>query len=73
MLNLAGMLTSSQSYEVTMKPTGMSKKAGKTRRPEYVCKVIADDKNHAARIAREHAAIEGFNGYAITKIKEIQQ
>lgn len=60
-------------FEITMKPTGMSRAKHGVTRPEFSLATDADDKNHAARIAREHAATEGFNGYAITKIKEIKQ
>lgn len=60
-------------YEVIMKPISMSKKAGKTRRPEYRVSVEASGSNEAALVARRTAESEGFAGYAITKIKEIEQ
>lgn len=61
-------------FEVLMKPTGMSKKYnGKRRAPEYLVSLWADDSMDAAQKARATAEIEGFSGYAITKIKEVQQ
>lgn len=57
-------------FEVVMKPTGMSRA---NRRPEYEISLEADDKNAAAMAARKTAESEGFKGYAITKIKEVQQ
>jgi len=62
------------SFEIHMKPTGMSKfKNGVRRVAEYVVTVTTDDKNEAAAIARSQAEAEGFGGYAITKIKEVTQ
>jgi hypothetical protein len=59
-------------FEVLMKPVGMSKRT--TRRcPEYLANVEAADANEAAAIARQAAAIEGFNNYAVTKIKEARE
>ena len=57
-------------YDITMKPTAMSKAKF---RPEYEISLEADDKNTAAMTARKTAEKEGFKGYAITKIKEVQQ
>ena len=59
-------------FDVTMKSTGMSKKAGKTRRPEYIITVQAGDKEEAGRIARTMAEADGFTGYAITRISEVR-
>lgn len=61
-------------YDVTLKPTGMSrKKNGQHRRTECVIRIAATDTNEAARLARQQAESEGFAGYAITKIKEVSQ
>ena len=57
-------------YDITMKPTAMSKAKF---RPEYEISLEVEDKNAAAMAARKTAQTEGFNGYAITKIKEVQQ
>lgn len=57
-------------FEVILKPTAMSKAKF---RPEYKISLEAEDKNSAAIAARKTAEIEGFKGYAITKIKEVQQ
>ena len=60
-------------FEILMKPTAMSRnKAGKARLPEYTTIIDASDKNAAVMFARNAAAIEGFAGYAITKIKELR-
>jgi len=59
-------------FDVTLKSTGMSKKAGKARRPEYLITVTAGDKEEAGRIARTMAEAEGFTGYAITRIMEVR-
>jgi len=58
-------------FDVLLKPTGLAKR---TRRlcPEYLISVEADDKNAAAMMARNSAAIEGFKNYAVTKIKELR-
>jgi len=76
MLNLHEMLKAPEKrkqmmpkFEIQMKPTGMSKSRS---RPEYMITIEADDKELAVSEARRIAAIEGFNGYAITKIKEIE-
>jgi hypothetical protein len=55
-----------------MKSTGMSRKNGKARRPEYIVTVTAGDKEEAARVARTMAESEGFTGYAITRIMEVR-
>lgn len=61
-------------FDVTLKPTGMSRFKNGVRRPaECVYRIDVEDTNEAARIAREHAQAEGFSGYAITKIKEIEK
>lgn len=61
-------------YEITMRPTGMSRTKRGMPRPELVLKIDdAHDTADAVKQAREQAAIEGFNGYAITKIKEVQK
>ena len=73
MLNLSGMVKApGQQWDVTMKSTGMSKKNGKARRPEYLITVQAGDKEEAARAARTMAEAEGFTGYAITRIAEVR-
>jgi hypothetical protein len=60
-------------FEITMRPTGMSRTKRGMPRPELAMIFTADDTADAVRQAREQAAAEGFNGYAITKIKEITQ
>lgn len=61
-------------FDVTLKTTGMSRFKNGARRPsECVYRVDAPGPNEAARIAREHAQAEGFSGYAITKIKEVEK
>lgn len=61
-------------FDVTLKPTGMSRYKNGVRRPsECVYRIDAEDTTEAARVAREQAQAEGFSGYAITKIKEVQQ
>jgi len=73
MLNLSGMVKApGQHWDVTMKSTGMSRKNGKARRPEYIVTVTAGDKEEAARVARTMAESEGFTGYAITRIMEVR-
>lgn len=73
MLNLQGITRSLQRFEVVMKPTGMSKrKKGVTRTAEVLYELTAENKEQAAAEARKAASIEGFNGYAVTKIKEIR-
>jgi hypothetical protein len=46
-------------------------KSGKIRIAEYEINVFADSKQEAAIAAREAAAAEGFNGYAITRLIEV--
>lgn len=72
MLNFTGVARAPIRFEVTMKPTGMSRKAMRMR-PEYVTTISASDRQEATDSARKQAAAEGFAGYAITKIKEIKQ
>lgn len=61
------------TFEVSMKPTGMSRTKNGRRRPEFSVVVKANDSNAAVSVARNIAEAEGFNGYAITKIKEIKK
>lgn len=58
-------------FEVSMKPTGMSRTKNGRRRPEFTVVVEAKDSGAAVTVARDIAEAEGFNGYAITKIKEV--
>lgn len=60
-------------FEVTMKPAGMTRSKHGRRRPEYACTVDADDRADACAKARESASANGFDGYAITEIKEKTQ
>jgi hypothetical protein len=59
------------NFVITMKPSGMSRKSGKSRIAECEYVIDANSKEEAVSEARKSAAAEGFNGYAITKIKEI--
>ena len=59
------------TFVVTMKPSGMSRKNGKSRIAECEYVIDAGSKEEAITEARKAAQAEGFNGYAITKIKEI--
>lgn len=61
------------AFEVSMKPTGMSRTKNGRRRPEFSVVVEATDSSAAVFAARDIAEAEGFNGYAITKIKEVSQ
>lgn len=60
-------------YEIIMKPSGMSRTKRGMPRPELALFITAGDQTEAVRLAREQASAEGFNGYAITKIKEYKQ
>ena len=57
-------------YDITMKPTAMSKAKF---RPEYSVLLEAKDMDSAVIAASASADAEGFRGYAVTKIKEIMQ
>lgn len=59
-------------FEVTLKPTAMSRKVNRMC-PECVYLLTARDRDAAAQQARSQAAIEGFANYAITKVREIKQ
>lgn len=60
-------------FQILMKPTALAKNYGKARGMEYLLDLEADDRNHAAAEARKTADAEGFRGYAITQIKEMNQ
>lgn len=60
-------------YAITMKPTALAKNYGKARGAEYLLDLEADDRNHAAAEARKTADLEGYRGYAITKITAVPQ
>ena len=60
-------------YAITMKPTALAKNYGKARGMEYLLDLEADDRDQAVIEARKTADAEGFRGYAITKIKEMNQ
>lgn len=60
------------NFEVTLKPTGMSRKVLRIT-PECVYLLAAEDRDAAARKAREAAEFEGFSHYAITKVREVKQ
>lgn len=60
-------------FEIAMKPTGMSRFKNGKRRPEAFYRVEADSTSDAALKAREWAEFDGFDGYAITSIKEVEK
>ena len=55
-------------FEITMKPTGMSRAKF---RPEYMLSLVEKDRDSAAVVARAAADAEGFRGYAVTSVKEV--
>lgn len=72
MLNIQGMTKAPISFDVTLKPVGMSSKV-KRLSPECIYSVIAFDRDSAAQKARDLAAFEGFKNYAVTNVREVKQ
>ena len=58
-------------FEITMKPTGMSRFKNGKRLHEISYRLSAGDTNEAAQKARHAAEVDGFEMYAITKIKDV--
>ena len=72
MLNLTNMVKAPITFDVTLKPVGMSRKV-KRLPPECIYSVTASDRDAAAQQARSMASAEGFNNYAVTNVREVKQ
>lgn len=72
-MTFAGMLKSIQQWDVTLKRAGMRKyKDGVERPPQAVFRVSAEDREGAVKEARAAASGLGYDGYAITSVKEVR-
>jgi len=60
-----------KQFEILMKPTGIAKRNARVC-PEYLTTIEASSKEEAVSAARIAAEREGFQWYAITKVKEVQ-
>ena len=72
MLNFTGVAMAPIRFEITMKPTGMSRKAMRMC-PEFVIELTATSREQATHQARRDAEVSGFKNYAITKVREIKK
>ena len=71
-MDMTGMIPAPIRYEVTLKPTGMSRKVMRMC-PEFVVDLTATSREQATQQARRDAEASGFTNYAITKVREIKQ
>jgi hypothetical protein len=72
MINMTGMIPAPINWEITLKPVGMSRKV-KRIAPECVYLLTAADRDTATNEARRRASIEGFNNYAVTRVREVKE
>lgn len=71
-MNFQGLVKAPITFDVTLKPVGMSRKVKRTC-PEVIYSLTASDRDAAAQQARSMASAEGFNNYAVTNVREAKQ